>query len=52
MTRQKPPRIRMVIISPDGQKDFVPPFNRDTQKLREEEAEKFGLLHFFRRTPV
>jgi hypothetical protein len=39
---KNPPRIRMVI-------DGVPvsPFNRDTQKLREEEAKNFGPLHPF-----
>lgn len=38
MPKEKPPRLRMVIIEKDGTKSPVPPFNRDTQKIREEEA--------------
>jgi len=35
----------MVILKADGKKDPVPPFNRETQELREKEAGKFALFH-------
>ena len=43
--RKKPPRVRMVVVELDGTRSPVEPFNRDTQKLREEEAKNFGPLH-------
>lgn len=45
MPKQKPPRLRMVVIESDGTKSPVHPFNRDTQELRKREVRSFGQLH-------
>jgi len=46
--KKKVMRVRMVVIKPDGEKSIVPPFNRDTQEIREKEAKNFGFLHALR----
>lgn len=35
----------MVVVETDGSRHPVPPFNRDTQELREKEFKNLGPLH-------